>query len=63
MTRATVRAVHHREPSATNHCLTVTVIGYKAVAGDEWAGPFRRSWQDARADAHEHNAQLQAKAA
>lgn len=55
MTRATVRTVWHREPSSSNACLTATAIGYKAVAGDTWAGPFRRAWQDARADAREHN--------
>ena len=58
-----MRSVHHREPSPLNSCLTSSVIGYKAVCGDEWAGPFRRSWQDARADAREYNREHEQKAA
>lgn len=50
-----MRAVHHREPSPLNSCLTVSVIGYKAVAGNEWAGPFRHTWGEARADAFNYN--------
>lgn len=57
-----MRAVHHREPSPLNSCLTVSVIGYKAVAGDEWAGPFRRAWSEARTDAREYNRDRNAQA-
>lgn len=58
-----MRTVWHREPSSLNHCVTSRAIGYKAVAGNQWAGPFRHSWQDARSDAYAYNHQLNAQVA
>lgn len=54
--KATVRAVKLR---VRDDALVVNVlrgIGYKAVDGDTWAGPFRNTFRAARADALEHNA-------
>jgi hypothetical protein len=48
--------VHDREL----RCDITRVVGYRAVCADHFRGPVRRSVQEARDDAREHRASVEA---
>lgn len=53
--RATVRAVKLRVRNDVLHVDVIRGVGFRAVERDQWAGPYRRTYAEARADAAERN--------
>lgn len=56
MNRAVARAVVKHTDDPYLRTTVRSVIGYIAEDGNKWKGPWRKTYDDARRDAREHNA-------